>query len=276
MPDLIDDEDDPSAPSKEEDRSLSQSRELLNTDSTNSSQIMSIQIAINPLVASAGALLSIVTLLRHQTDSPDFKQLHDTLFQEVKAFEAKALKLGYRSQLILGARFFICSLIDETIEHASFAHKHRWRKYSLLNTFQNEAKGDDRFFLILQRAGEDPSFYIDLLELGYICLSLGFQGRYRHLDNGYYELGLVIDHLYDLIRYQRGEISRRLLIAESDSNMKPKKIRSIPWLVIYLLIAIIIIIAGVGLFYRHRLHQVASKLNQHIEVLHKVNPSTSE
>src|SRR5258708_2141761 len=62
---------------------------------------------INPLISSAAPLISIAAQLRQQSIPPDFEQLHAMLCHEIKALECQAHINGYRSQVILGARYFL-------------------------------------------------------------------------------------------------------------------------------------------------------------------------
>ena len=57
---------------------------------------------------------------------------------------------------------------------------------------------------------EDPELHVDLLELGCLCLSLGYEGKYRGKSK---ELTQFIDKLYDLIRNERGGFSKQLFVA---------------------------------------------------------------
>jgi type VI secretion system protein ImpK len=57
---------------------------------------------------------------------------------------------------------------------------------------------------------EDPAKNLFLLELMYICLALGFEGRYRVISNGRAQLEEVRERLYNMIRKQRGEPERDL------------------------------------------------------------------
>ena len=49
-----------------------------------------------------------------------------------------------------------------------------------------------------------------MLELMYLCLSLGFEGKYRVLPRGMLELEAVRDSLYRQIRQMRGDVPREL------------------------------------------------------------------
>lgn len=232
--------------------SISLNREpIAEPGSLHKSQAFEIKVATNPLIAASAPLLTIATQLHEQFTTPNLYELHTKLCNEIKAFENKARSLNYRSTVILAARYFLCALIDETILTTTWGENSLWQEKNLLKTFQRETWSGERFFLILERSLEDPKPHLDLLELGYLCLSLGYEGRYRHRTRGHYELGQLIDKIYYLIRDERGEFSKRLLIAPTSKPKAHKSHhRSLP---IWLITSIVIV--GLGLSYiPYRIH----------------------
>jgi type VI secretion system protein ImpK len=64
--------------------------------------------------------------------------------------------------------------------------------------------------LLLNKLITDPAKNIDLLELMYVCLALGFQGRYRVETDGAATLEAVRENLYRTIRNCRGDFETAL------------------------------------------------------------------
>ncbi|MBA2654561.1 MAG: DotU family type IV/VI secretion system protein [Gammaproteobacteria bacterium] len=176
------------------------------------SKAFSSTIGINKLINAADPILTLVTKLRQITIPPEVTILHQNLCHEIKAFENKAQTLGYRSQLILAARFVICALVDELIAITLWPGM-EWKKYNLVDTFHKDPWEDDRFFLILDRSLQDASGHLDLLELIFVSLRLGYEGKYRTIERGHLELRNITDNLYFVITQYREEFSRSLLIS---------------------------------------------------------------
>ncbi len=80
----------------------------------------------------------------------------------------------------------------------------------LLISFHNETWGGEKFYDALDRLLAFPSGNLHLLELMYLCLALGFEGRYRVRDGGRDQLERVREQLFQTIRTQRGEPEREL------------------------------------------------------------------
>jgi type VI secretion system protein ImpK len=69
--------------------------------------------------------------------------------------------------------------------------------------FHKEVSGGEKFFEILERLRADPARYIDLIELLFVCLALGYEGKYRRDPGGQNRLAALQHDLYRLIRDQR-------------------------------------------------------------------------
>lgn len=178
------------------------------------SKLFNIDTHINPLVSAASPLFALASTLKNSIAEPDLQQLYQDLCHEIKAFENKAQTYNYRSHIILAARYALCSLLDEIILTTPWGSKSLWQTHTLLNTFQRETWGGERFFVILERSCEEPAIHIDLLELLYITLSLGYAGKYQHLERGHLQLSEIMDSLYDIILQQRGEFSQKLFLQQ--------------------------------------------------------------
>ena len=165
---------------------------------------------INPLIAAASALFSLLRKLPQCGQYQDITSLRDNLIHEVKAFECAAHSHGYNSETILVARYALCATLDEIILQTAWGHTASWEEQTLLYFFQGENWGGEAFFFLLERLQKEPEQHVELLELMYLCLSLGFKGKYQQAPELYPALQKVRDDLYQMIRRQRGDSMRML------------------------------------------------------------------
>jgi type VI secretion system protein ImpK len=166
------------------------------------------QTGINPLIAAANPLLGMVPRLR-QARHPDPAGLRETLAQAVSLFEAKAAAAGVPHEQVVAARYALCTFLDEAAANTPWGEK-VWAQRSLLVQFHNEAWGGEKFFLLLGKLAERPAQQRDLLELFYLILALGFEGRYRVLENGRAQLAGVRERLAQMIARERGPLESEL------------------------------------------------------------------
>ena len=167
-----------------------------------------LNLGINPLVAVASALLSEMVRLQQSYEREDLFALKDRLSSEIKRFEHRALQDGAESSQVMAARYVLCTALDEAVVTTPWGNESEWSQMSLLSSFHNETFGGEKFFQLLERLSRDPVKHLPMLELMYICMSLGFEGKYRVLPRGTLELEALRDSLYRQIRQLRGDVPR--------------------------------------------------------------------
>ncbi|MDM5175641.1 type IVB secretion system protein IcmH/DotU [Massilia sp. DJPM01] len=158
----------------------------------------------NALAGLATPLLAFALQARAGTAHVDLPALRQQLLQGMQRFAADAARHGSAPATVAGAQYCLCTLLDETISGTAWGGNGVWASQSLLVHFHNEAFGGEKFFLILQKLCQDPDANLDLLELMYLCLALGLEGRYRVIDGGQARLDTIRQRLQLLIRKQRG------------------------------------------------------------------------
>lgn len=158
----------------------------------------------NPLIAAANPLLNMIPQMRSITVHHDVAGLRDNLAQGIRQFENTARGAGIANEKVIAARYILCTVLDETAASTPWGGSGVWGRHSLLVMFHNEAWGGEKVFQLLTRLAQNPGDNIDLLELLYTCIALGFEGRYRVVENGRTELQVLRERLAQLIRRQRG------------------------------------------------------------------------
>lgn len=165
---------------------------------------------LNPLSAAATTLLALIAQLRDSATHPDPDSLYQHVSQEIQQFEASARTKGEAPDVILGARYVLCTAVDETVLNTPWGGQSVWATQTLLGTFHNETWGGEKFFQLLDRLLQEPARNLHLLELMYLCLSLGFQGKFRVQDRGAAMLEGIQENLFQTIRMHRGDFDRSL------------------------------------------------------------------
>ena len=172
--------------------------------------VASVSSGLNPLVAAANRLLNVLPQLRSSVQHPNPTALRDSLAQGIRQFEAQARTAGVSTEKIVAARYALCTLIDETATSTPLRTSGAWAHQGLLALFHGETGGGEKFFQLLARLAENPQANLDLLELMYVCLEFGFEGRYRIAEGGQRQLEAIRQRLLMIIRKQRGEYERDL------------------------------------------------------------------
>jgi type VI secretion system protein ImpK len=211
----------------------------------------------NPLAAAAGPLLILGATVGSMVYQADVEGLRRKAVESVQAFELQARAAGIDPNDVTVARYVICTFLDSAIFQTPWGGQNVWGSRSLLLTFHNEAHGGEKFFTILERMRQDPPRYINLLELQYICLALGFQGKYRLEPNSRAVVQMLQDDLYRLIRARRPGIGAELSSHwQGVKEPKARAFRLVPWWVIVASAAAILL--SVLIFLRSRLSDQAA------------------
>ncbi|PNG12275.1 type IVB secretion system protein IcmH/DotU [Stutzerimonas stutzeri] len=187
-------------------------------------------ISLNPLVAAASSLLSEVVRLKHSYEGEDLHALNQRLSAELKLFEHRALHDGAESSQVMAARYVLCTAIDEAVVTTPWGNESEWSQMSLLSSFHNETFGGEKFFQLLERLSRNPVKHLPMLELMYLCLSLGFEGKYRVMPRGMLELEAVRDSLYRQIRQLRGDVPSEVSPHwQGLRDTRRRLVRIVPW-----------------------------------------------
>jgi len=165
------------------------------------------------LALSFQELLTVGERLRsHRQQVADANAFREQIWEAVKIAQADALKRGYNGDDIELALFAVIAYLDESILviHApAFAD---WARMPLQQQRYGHDIAGEVFFQNLQKilTRSETHELADLLEVYYLCLLLGFAGRYSVGGRG--DLAAIMQATADKIRRIRrsaGEISPR-------------------------------------------------------------------
>ena len=133
--------------------------------------------------------------MRHCRCSPRFSFAHTAVHQavielqqqlvnELRQFENRVLQQGVSQEHTRIASYALCTLLDETVLNTPWGAQSHWGHQSLLVIFHKEAWGGEKFFQILEHLVRQPAQNLNLIELFWLCLCLGLEGKYRIVQNG--------------------------------------------------------------------------------------------
>ncbi len=178
----------------------------------------------NPLLDCAQPLLTLVSQIRTTVSHPDPAGLRESLAQGIRDFELCTQRADVPRESTVAARYILCTFLDETAASTPWGSG-AWGRDTLLVRFHNESWGGEKVFALLSKLAENPAKNYDLLELIYVSLSLGFEGRYRVVDNGRSQLEQLRERLHQMLRSVRAAPDRTL-----SAHWAPAQIRQRQWL----------------------------------------------
>ena len=156
---------------------------------------------VNPLVAMANPILAAVPQIRRTLRHPDPPALMAGLRDQIESLELSAVSGEIADDTLNAAVYALCALLDESAAATPWGQT--WTEHGLLQALRGESGGAEGFYAQLERISAEPEKNADLLEFFYICLALGFEGRYRGTESDRLALQQVKDRLYELIARRR-------------------------------------------------------------------------
>jgi type VI secretion system protein ImpK len=190
-------------------------------------------LGLNPLVQAASPLLLRMGQMRGAPASIDVPSLRRASLEEIRRFEERARASGVRNEIVLAARYVLCAGLDEAVLSTPSGAQSEWAQHPLLVALHREAWGGEKFFDMLDRIVVDPPRHIDLIELQYLMLALGFTGKYQMMERGHEQLADLQHKLYRTIQSQRGMAPPDLSLQwRGLEDQRNRLIRYVPWWVV--------------------------------------------
>ena len=201
----------------------------------------------NTMVAAALSMMSLASRLRQMAVYPAIDQLRQRLLSEVSGFENRILQSGVSAEHTRMASYALCSFMDETILNTPWGSQSNWGHQSLLISFHKEAWGGEKFFDIIGMLVKQPAQNLALIELTYLFLSLGFEGKFRILVGGGNALEKYRLELYQLIQRVKGDYERELSPRwQGLRDVRNALVRYVPLWVVGAVLGVALILAYIG------------------------------
>ncbi|KJY83399.1 membrane protein [Vibrio galatheae] len=157
--------------------------------------------AENQLLNISSELLATTLKVATLPEPEDVATLRHQLVDSINEIKAKGAELSYPVAVIDKLCFLYAVVLDELIIYSEWGESRGWENKTLLSELFGMRNGGELFFTVADKALRQPHKMIDLLEIIYIFLSIGFKGQYRESGND--QLKTFIHQLEQLISQYR-------------------------------------------------------------------------
>ncbi len=113
---------------------------------------------------------------------PTFEQVKADILRLLTKSEECVRKGLFSQEDYDQSRFMICAWVDEAILGSSWDHKNLWQREQLQRLYYNTTEAGEEVFERLNALGLHQR---EIRELYYLCLTLGFKGRFIHQGDEY-------------------------------------------------------------------------------------------
>ncbi|HEX4945614.1 MAG TPA: type IVB secretion system protein IcmH/DotU [Blastocatellia bacterium] len=187
------------------------------------------QSAEKDLVSLATPVLDLVMRMRAGQIQPsaEMRQLVDGRLKEL---DVRGAQLGYKEQQLQNVKFALAAFVDETVLAGGFEVRNEWERYPLqLQYFQEQFAGV-KFFDRLDALLKNAESEADVIEVYYLCLLLGFKGKYHIYmeDQLPGVLQNVAGHLQRVGRLKNSVLSPHWKVSDQPAPPQETKVPTMP------------------------------------------------
>jgi len=157
----------------------------------------------NPLLEASRVLLRALTDMPALIGIGHHERLRGLLMDEVRVFERLCVRANVRIEHVIGARYCLCTALDEAAMRALAARGDAsggaaWAADALTSRIGEDNQGGSKVYALSLRLLKEEGDHWPLLEVIHRIFSLGFEGRYRQgMVRGVHER--MRERLYDAI-----------------------------------------------------------------------------
>ncbi len=132
-----------------------------------------------PISELASECLMLILQLRSTDNYGNPETLKNRVTEMFDRFEREARSSGIDNEKVTKAKFALVAFLDETIISSKWNQKEVWLSDPLQIKMFDTFNAGEEFFTNLEELRQRSSANKDALEIYYLCLALGFKGKYQ-------------------------------------------------------------------------------------------------
>lgn len=191
----------------------------------------------------------------------------DVLRQRIKDLldqgEREARRLNIHGEEIKRAKFALVAFVDETILSSNWSQKEYWVARPLQLELYDQYDAGEVFFERLEEMLPEPAAYAEALEVYYLCMTLGFKGRYQLHDQD--NLRILIEKTFTALTRTPGMASGVLSPHGKPRGQAATEVRSkLPvWVIaVFAVTLALVIYIGMSLYMNSAANTAAERIEQ--------------
>lgn len=133
----------------------------------------------NSLLKAGAELLSLTVSVKRMQCPSDMHAFRTGIKNALTELKYKVAKLDYPPSVADKTCFLFAVMLDEQILHSAWGEASGWENQTLVSELFGIKNGGEQFYVVTERALLQPVLLVDLLEVIYIMVKMGFRGRFR-------------------------------------------------------------------------------------------------
>lgn len=180
------------------------------------------------LLDCAMPVFSMLEQMRQYShDEPSIAYYGTSLRNLLHQFERTSFEKQIPSHQVHDAKYALAALIDETVLRSNLKDKEQWIAQLIQVEQFGEHLAGENFFHWLDRVKRQGPDYLPVLEVFYVCLKMGFMGKYR--VEGQEKLNAIHVDVKHQIDLYLGQVDPRLSPHKDKMRSIQTFKRQFPW-----------------------------------------------
>jgi len=188
-------------------------------------------------------LLTFIQSIRKAADPGEYDPFRSKAEALFVSMEQRAKEADVPGPMIEQAKYALVGFLDETILQSSWALRDVWAGSPLQLQYFNEFSAGEEFYNKLEglRNSDDPK-KLDVLEVYYLCLALGFKGKYADLK-GMDKIKVLMEAIAKELRRARTKGIEGLSPSWEPKDQAAGAVKEFPvWMVVVACCAVLLIL----------------------------------
>jgi type VI secretion system protein ImpK len=146
-----------------------------------------------------GILTAIVRIQSGQQQLSNPEGFRNRIKDALKDISEAAARRGYPANIVREANYAVVAFLDEAVLSSHTPGQSHWARKNLQEELFDQRSAGEQFFKHLEelRAHHDSTELAEALEVYYLCLLLGYEGRYASGSKA--ELHIMMDNVREKI-----------------------------------------------------------------------------
>jgi type VI secretion system protein ImpK len=176
---------------------------------------------VSSLPDLAASAFSLILSLRTSANYGRESELRKRIGGYLDQIDKEGRDAGIAREDLEAAKYPLVAFIDETILNSRWEGRESWRERPLQLDLYGETVAGERFFERLEKLRARGESKADQLEIYYLCLALGFEGKYKLA--GVERLRRLTDEVRRELGYSRSKLARAAIAPNGRRRESNKK-----------------------------------------------------
>ncbi|WP_281647495.1 type IVB secretion system protein IcmH/DotU [Parendozoicomonas sp. Alg238-R29] len=197
----------------------------------------------NILMRLGADLLALIALIPRMGRPMDVNRMREQIQEQLIRIRTEGAFMACHPWALDKCGLIFCAAMDEAVLRTEWGRLSGWANDTLLSRIYGRRNGGELFYQLLEQARLQPEMMVDLLELQYVLLRLGFTGQFHDKPEQWQSTGYELYRVLQRIAPARALECRQMPSVRERSRLLRFRFGRVTTVVL-VLVGIILLVAG--------------------------------